>query len=50
MLIDEECRIAFETFKSNTCHHVKDMGDMDFIVDTLQKDEIRVLYERHWYP
>jgi transcriptional regulator with XRE-family HTH domain len=47
---EQEYRIAFETFKSNTCHHVKDMGDMDFIVDTLQKDEIRVLYERHWYP
>ena len=24
-------RCSFETFKSNTCHHVKDMGDIDFI-------------------
>ena len=41
-----EYRSAFETFKSNTCHHVKDMGDLDFIVDTLEKDEIRKLYEK----
>ncbi|MBQ7501988.1 helix-turn-helix transcriptional regulator [bacterium] len=45
-----EYRSAFETFKSNTCHHVKDMGDLDFIVDTLEKDEIRKLYEKKWYP
>ena len=45
-----EYRSAFETFKSNTCHHVKDMGDLDFIVDTLEKDEIRKLYDRKWYP
>ena len=42
-------RSAFETFKSNTCHHVKDMGDLDFIVDALEKDEIRKLYNRKWY-
>lgn len=46
----QEYRSAFETFKSNTCHHVKDMGDMEFIIDVLQKDEIRALYEKHWYP
>lgn len=43
-------RSAFETFKSNTCHHVKDMGDLDFIADTLQKDEIRIFYDKKWYP
>lgn len=42
-------RCSFETFKSNTCHHVKDMGDLDFIIETLEKDEIRKLYERSWY-
>lgn len=46
----QEYRSPFETFKSNTCHHVKDMGDMEFIVDVLQKDEIRILYEKRWYP
>lgn len=42
-------RCSFETFKSNTCHHVKDKGDLDFIIETLETDEIRNLYERKWY-
>ena len=46
----KDYRADFETFKSNTCHHVKDMGDLEFIVSTLEKDEIRVLFERAWYP
>lgn len=45
-----EIRCDFEAFKSNTCHFVKDMGDFDFIVSLLETDEIRVLYEKHWYP
>ena len=46
----EEYRSSFETFKSNTCHHVKDMGDIDFMIHVLESDEIRSLYEKHWYP
>jgi len=42
-------RYSFETFKSNTCHHVKDLGDIDFIIETLETDEIRKLYDRQWY-
>lgn len=42
-------RIPFENFKSNVCHYVKDKGDIDFIIETLSKDEIRSLYERAWY-
>ncbi|MCI5936173.1 MAG: helix-turn-helix transcriptional regulator [Lachnospiraceae bacterium] len=42
-------RCSFETFKSNTCHHVKDLGDIDFIIETLETDEIRKLYNRQWY-
>lgn len=42
-------RCSFENFKSNTCHHVKDLGDIDFIIETLESDEIRKLYERRWY-
>ena len=45
-----EYRSAFETFKSNTCHHVKDMGDVDFMIQVLESDEIRTLYNRKWYP
>ena len=43
-------RCSFETFNSNTCHHVKDLGDLDFIIETLESDEIRKLYDRQWYP
>lgn len=42
-------RCSFETFKSNRCHHIKDIGDIDFIIETLEADEIRKLYERSWY-
>lgn len=45
-----EYRSSFETFKSNTCHRVKDMGDIDFIIDTLERDMIRNLYKKMWYP
>ncbi len=45
-----ETRSSFETFRSNTCHHVKDMGDVDFMLDLLETDEIRTLYEKQWYP
>jgi len=27
---NSDYRSSFETFKSNTCHRVKDMGDIDF--------------------
>ena len=44
-----EYRPAFETFKSNTCHSVKDIGDLDFLIDTLETDRIRKLYDKGWY-
>ena len=44
-----EHRPAFETFKSNVCHSVKDMGDLDFLITTLERGNIRELYERGWY-
>lgn len=43
-------RVAFETFKSNICHHVKDLGDVDFMIQLLETDEIRTLFHRKWYP
>lgn len=45
-----EYRSSFEAFKSNICHHVKDMGDIDFIIDTLENDNVRKLYNKAWYP
>lgn len=46
----DESRSSFETFKSNVCHHVKDMGDLAFIIETLENDTIRELYKKAWYP
>jgi len=43
-------RQNFETYKSNICHMIKDMGDIDFIIKTLEEDKIRNLYQKQWYP
>ena len=49
--IDEDrSRPSFEIFKSNICHRVKDMGDIPFVIDLLQSNQIRKLYEKKWYP
>lgn len=43
-------RSSFEVFKSNICHFVKDKGDIGFLIDILENNEIRILYNRGWYP
>ena len=43
-------RGSFELYKSNVCHRVKQLGDVDFIIETLEKDDIRKYYQRKWYP
>ena len=43
-------RPSFENFKSTMCHRVKEMGDMEFIIDLLRSDDIHVYYDRQWYP
>lgn len=49
--IDEDrMRPAFDVFKSNVCHQVKDHGDIPFIIQLLQSNQIRKLYEKKWYP
>lgn len=45
-----EARASFETFKSNLCHIVKEKGDLDFVIDTLQADDIGTYWKRKWYP
>jgi plasmid maintenance system antidote protein VapI len=51
-LLDDamEYRCSFENFKSNVCHRVHDLGDMDFLIDTLESNRIRRLYDKKWYP
>ena len=43
-------RPTFDLFRSNVCHALKRLGDFDFIVDELKKDEITTYYEREWFP
>lgn len=43
-------RSTFENFKSTVCHRVKELGDIDFLIDTLESHDIRIYYERKWYP
>ena len=44
-----EYRAGFEWYKSQTCHLVKDMGDLNFIIDTLENDKITELWKKGWY-
>jgi transcriptional regulator with XRE-family HTH domain len=44
-----ERRPAFDTFKSNVCHMVKNMGDIAFIIDALENDKVRYYFEKKWY-
>lgn len=49
----EDCfdkRIDFELFKSNTCHRLKELGDIGFLIELLEEDQIREYYNKKWYP
>ena len=43
-------RPAFELFKSNVCHKLKELGDIDFLADLLKSGEIIDYYDMEWYP
>lgn len=45
-----ENRIDFELFKSNTCHSLKEKGDIRFLIELLEDDSIRRYYRKKWYP
>ncbi|MDR1794676.1 MAG: hypothetical protein LBR25_04720 [Erysipelotrichaceae bacterium] len=45
-----EYRQGFEAFKFTVCHRVKDLGDLGFIIETLESNQIRKLFEKKWYP
>lgn len=42
-----EKRPTFELFRSNICHRVKELGNIDFLIDTLQKDDIDTYYKKN---
>ena len=39
----------FEIFKSNVCHRLKELGDIDFLIEVLEKKYIEDYYEKKWY-
>lgn len=43
-------RSSFELFKSNVCHRLKQLGDIDFVIEVLENDDISKYYQRKWYP
>lgn len=45
-----EHRCSFELYKSNVCHKLKNLGDIEFLIETLKNDDIRIYYEKKWYP
>lgn len=45
-----EKRCSFELFKSNVCHKLKRLGDIDFLIVTLKQNEILDYYNKKWYP
>jgi hypothetical protein len=44
-----EYRPGFERYKSQVCHLIKSMGDLDFIIDTLENDRITWLRNKKWH-
>lgn len=46
--VEERC--SFELYKSNVCHRVKLLGDVEFVIETLERNDIRKYYQKKWYP
>lgn len=53
-LVDEnsnvEKRLSFELFKSGMCHKVKELGDADFVIETLKNRDVDRYWAKQWYP
>ena len=44
-----EPRVSFDIFKSNTCHNLKEKGDIQFVIELLEDDPINRYYRKRWY-
>lgn len=49
-LLEDALRCNFELFKSNVCHKLKELTDINFVIDVLESNQIRAYYEKKWYP
>lgn len=43
-------RCGFENFKSAVCHRLKELGDIDFLIDTYESKDIELYQEKEWWP
>lgn len=43
-------RCSFENFKSTVCHRLKELGDIDFLINTLETKKIELYFEKEWWP
>jgi len=46
----KEYRMEFELFKSEMCHRLKDLGDVDFVIKMVEEEWIDKYWEKKWYP
>ena len=42
-------RENYEVFKCNVCHHLKQVGDIQFLIDILKNNVIDTFYNNKWY-
>ena len=43
-------RQPFELFKSSVCQKLKEFGDIDFLINVLESNDIINYYQKGWYP
>ena len=43
-------RLSFDLFKSNVCHRLKELGDIDFLIEVLEGDDVTAYYRKSWFP
>lgn len=44
-----DIRCSFDTFKSNICHRIKDIGDIPFVLEVLKSNAIADYFNKEWY-
>ena len=47
---ENEWLYSFDVYKSTVCHEVKNLGDLQFIINTLKENKVRDLYNKRCYP
>lgn len=47
---NEDYRPDFDIYRSNVCHELKRKGTYYFMLEVLENNRIRKLYDKKWYP